>query len=336
MRQIFLDRVLITFLSILACLFIFVSHDFNTLLESWSVSLLAILPYILLSSILAAALKASRMELIISKYLKKRSLIAIPIASSLAVIAPLCACSVIPVITALLRSGAPLAPVMAFWVAAPIMDPEMFILMWPVLGLPLTIGKLIAAILTGMFAGFVAYSLSSRLSFQSPLKAGLTTPSCCNDDLCTEHSQVNYLFWKDRKQLNVFLKTSTETIWFLLRWLALAFLIEAIIVAYLDHNHVSQWLSHENGVIAYPLAALSGLPLYINGYAAIPLVNGMMDLGMSPGVALTFMIAGGASCIPAAIALWGVVNKYVFFAYLSVALVMAVVLGVIYQSLPLA
>jgi len=43
-------------------------------------------------------------------------------------LSPFCLCGVIPLIAALLSMGVPLAPVMAFWLASPIMDPSMFLL----------------------------------------------------------------------------------------------------------------------------------------------------------------------------------------------------------------
>ena len=48
------------------------------------------------------------------------------------------------------------------------------------------------------------------------------------------------------------------------------------------------------GTIA--LAALVGVPAYLNGYAAIPLVDAMLTQGMSPGAAMSFIIAGGVTC----------------------------------------
>jgi len=53
----------------------------------------------------------------------------------------------------LLASGVPLAPVMAFWLASPLMDPEMFILLSATLGLPFTIAKTVAAVAMGVFGG---------------------------------------------------------------------------------------------------------------------------------------------------------------------------------------
>ena len=49
-------------------------------------------------------------------------------------------------------------------------------------------------------------------------------------------------------------------------------------------------------------AAVFGAPAYLNGYAAVPLVDALMNQGMSKGAAMSFMIAGGISSIPAAIA----------------------------------
>ena len=61
-----------------------------------------------------------------------------------------------------------------------------------------------------------------------------------------------------------------------------------------------------------PMASGIGIPAYLNGYAAIPLVRGLMDIGMLPGAGLAFMIAGGVTSIPAAMAVYVAVNRTVF------------------------
>ena len=43
---------------------------------------------------------------------------------------------------------------------------------------------------------------------------------------------------------------------------------------------------------AIPLAAVVGVPAYLNGYAAIPLISGLLEMGMSGGAALAFAAAG--------------------------------------------
>ena len=75
------------------------------------------------------------------------------------------------------------------------------------------------------------------------------------------------------------------------------------------------------------LGALVGAPAYLNGYAAVPLVDALLAQGMAEGAAMSFVIAGGVSSIPAALAVWALVKPRVFAAYLGIALLGAVLAG---------
>ena len=86
------------------------------------------------------------------------------------------------------------------------------------------------------------------------------------------------------------------------------------------------------GIKPILLGALVGAPAYLNGYAAVPLVDALLAQGMSQGAAMSFVIAGGVSCIPAAIAVWALVKPRVFAAYLGFAVTGAVIAGVIWQA----
>ncbi len=87
----------------------------------------------------------------------------------------------------------------------------------------------------------------------------------------------------------------------------------------------------EGNAFAVPLSALVGIPTYLNGYAAIPLVAGLMDLGMSPGAAMTFITSGAVSSIPAAIAVYALVKKSVFALYAALGLTGSILAGYAYQ-----
>ena len=60
-----------------------------------------------------------------------------------------------------------------------------------------------------------------------------------------------------------------------------------------------------------------GVPAYLNGYAAIPTLNGLMELGMLPGAVMGFIIAGGISSIPAAMAVYALVKRPIFSVYIA-------------------
>ena len=87
----------------------------------------------------------------------------------------------------------------------------------------------------------------------------------------------------------------------------------------------------EGNAFAVPLAALVGIPSYLNGYAAIPLVAGLLDMGMSPGAAMTFITSGAVSSIPAAIAVYALVKKSVFALYALLGLTGSILAGYAYQ-----
>jgi len=57
---------------------------------------------------------------------------------------------------------------------------------------------------------------------------------------------------------------------------------------------------------------LVGAPAYLNGYAALPLVGGLIEQGMTPGAGLAFLVAGGVTSIPAAMAVWALARPPVF------------------------
>jgi hypothetical protein len=82
---------------------------------------------------------------------------------------------------------------------------------------------------------------------------------------------------------------------------------------------------------AIPLATVVGIPSYLNGYAAIPLVAGLLNMGMLPGAALAFVTAGAVSSIPAAIAVYALVKKPVFAIYLILGLIGSMLAGYAYQ-----
>ena len=82
---------------------------------------------------------------------------------------------------------------------------------------------------------------------------------------------------------------------------------------------------------AIPLAAAVGVPAYVNGYAALPLISGLVEMGMSSGAALVFATAGAVSSIPAAIAVRVPVRRSVFVLYLALGLGGAILSGGLHQ-----
>jgi len=291
--------------------------------------LLQIAPFLAISIGLAAYAKASGADNLIAKVFQGRPVQMVFAASLFGALSPFCSCGVIPLIAALLAMGVPLAPVMAFWLASPLMDPQMFLLTMGTLGLPFAVGKTAAALGIGLLGGFATLMLQRAGGFAMPLREGVGNGGCGAGSVRSE-GQVSWKFWQDGERREKFANEAWRTTLFLGKWLVVAFLLESVMLAYVPAEAIANLLGGDN-IWAIPLAAVVGVPAYLNGFAAIPLVAGLLELGMAPGAAMSFMVAGGVSCIPAAIAVFALVRLQVFAWYLGLALVGSLAAGLGFQ-----
>lgn len=289
-----------------------------------------IAPFFLMSVLAAAWTKATGLDRQIARAFTSRPMTAIFLAALFGAFSPFCSCGVIPIIAGLLGAGVPLAPVMAFWIASPLMDPQIFILMAAVFGLPFTLFKAAAAVVMGLAAGYGTHVLVARGAFADPLKGAVT--SCCGArKKALAGAPVEWGFWRDRERTALFRDESWATGWFLFKWLTLAFLVESLMVAYIPADQVGRWLGGGEWW-TIPAAVMIGVPAYLNGFAAIPTIDGLMDLGMAPGPAMAFMIAGGVTSIPAAMAVWALVKRGTFLWYIVLGLAGSLLAGLLAQA----
>ncbi len=287
------------------------------------------LPFFALAIGFAALAKATSADVLIAKVFSGNPLRAMLLAALFGAISPFCSCGVIPLIAAMLGAGVPLAPVMAFWIASPIMDPEMFILTSAGIGFNFALAKTFAAIAMGLFAGVSVLLIQRYGGLKSPLR-GAVIDGCSETCSNNEIRKVVWKFWNDPQRISAFKSEVLSIGIFLGKWLTLAFFLESLMLAYISSNWIAGYVGPENW-FAIPLAAIIGAPSYLNGYAAIPLVSGLMEIGMTPGAAMAFITAGAVSSIPAAIAVWALVKKSVFVLYLVLGLIGAMATGWIYQ-----
>ena len=68
----------------------------------------------------------------------------------------------------------------------------------------------------------------------------------------------------------------------------------------------------------------------MSGGLALPLVGGLIGQGMAPGAALAFLVAGGVTSIPAALAVFALARLPVFLAYLGFALAGSIAAGLVF------
>lgn len=340
----------------------FVWGEIIAILQFIGKAFLHLAPFLAISVPLAVALKRSGASESIRSRLGKNQILAVALATVIGAVSPLCSCGVIPVIAALLTSGVPLAPVMSFWLASPSMDPEILLLSAGSVGWQLAIWRLAATFVMSFGAGLIVIALEKRKIFGDEyLKPSIARPKAvpvqpaqlssvtfaphdcgCGPSLIVRSNSSSMggaacacagspkPDSRKRDSLNVILREAGRTAVTLALWMLLAFFLEALISRYFPTELVAGFLGSDVPW-AIPLAAVIGIPLYTTNLTALGIVSGLMAQGMGGGAALAFLIGGAVTTVPAMSAVWGIVKRRVFLAYLAFAIAGSLLAGYAYQ-----
>jgi hypothetical protein len=368
-------------------------NQLTTIAEFVIDAFLHVWPYLLVTIPLAVVARMSGVSKHIGRVFRARPVIAILLATAVGAFSPFCSCSVIPIISGLLLSGVPLAPVMSFWIASPSMDPEIFFLSVATIGWELAVWRLASTLILSLAAGFLTYymekknlfgqqilrtketpsskavwttvregwrTLKNRLrsSYHSGFGLVATTPSpvtvCCsagtetglqvavemnlpNTQGVTSHECGGGSTDADDGTCSVipapFINRLTKEIWdattMVVKFMILAFVLEALIELYIPSEWISGLLGRDNPW-AILVAAFLGVPAYTSNLTSLPMIGGLLSQGMDPAAGLAFLIAGPTTTLPAMAAVWGIVSRRVFSLYVAISLIGAILLGYLF------
>lgn len=107
---------------------------------------------------------------------------------------------------------------------------------------------------------------------------------------------------------------------------AVGFLINRLIPA--------EWISALFGsksIFSVPLAAVIGLPLYVNGDSSIPMIQSLMQSGVAPGAMLAFLITGPGTSAGVMAGIATIMKKKALGLYIAFLLAGAILLGYAYE-----
>jgi hypothetical protein len=332
-------------------------------------SIIHVWPYLLVTIPLAVWMNLSDYSKYFKVVMTKSPWLSILLATAVGAFSPFCSCGVIPVISALLIGGVPLAPVFAFWVASPSMDPEIFFLSVSVLGWKLAVWRLASTFALSIMAGVVAHflvksgyittfirskesktirpkaqtSLQSELlktkdylAFQKKQTVGLQISgmavACCAEKAepvtACSCSSVNEPA-NEKTFRQKLIKESLKSVWMITKFMGLAFFLNALINLYVPQEWIGQLLN-QKGFASVVIAAVLGVPVYTSNVTALPMVGGLLQLGLHPGAALAFLISGPLTTIPAMAAVYGITTRKVFGLYVAFSLFGSLLFGLLY------
>lgn len=206
----------------------------------------------------------------------------------------------------------------------------MFIITASGISLNFAIAKTIAAIGMGLGAGFAVSGLQKVGFLHQPLKRTQESTCCQTSFDANPKIEVVWRFWKTSERRSRFLDEIRENSIFLGKWMFFAFFLESLMIVYIPADWIVNIVGNKS-TFAIPLASVVGIPAYMNGYAAIPLISGLMEMGMTSGAAMAFITSGAVSSIPAALAVYALVRKPIFVLYIILGLSGSMLAGYIFQ-----
>lgn len=286
-------------------------------------SFLHIWPSLLITIPFAVAINLTGASKLINKALGKTPLISIFLATAIGAFSPFCSCGVIPVISSLLLGGVPLAPVMSFWIASPSMDPEIFFLSTTMLGLNLSVWRLASTFAISLLAGYLTHVAAQRgFIGAEALKFKPVAAPACSCEISGDAAAMT--IWN--RIPSEILKATLMVI----KFMGIAFLIAAIFKFFIPANLITSIIKGSESKQVF-IATLTGIPMYTSNLTALPLIGGLTGLGMNKGAALSFLIAGSTTTLPAMAAVWGLTKKRVFLLYVAFSVSGSLLAGLLFN-----
>jgi uncharacterized membrane protein YraQ (UPF0718 family) len=114
------------------------------------------------------------------------------------------------------------------------------------------------------------------------------------------------------------------------KYLLIALVLQALLKRYIPTEWVEAVLGRSQSWSVI-LSSFIGVPLYVNGISAVPVLKGLIDKGMNPGAVLAFLVAGPVMTVPSVVAVMALVRKQALYVYISVGLLGAILMGYGYQ-----
>ena len=281
-------------------------------------ALVAVAPLVVPGILIAAWVSASGAGGRIADRFDTGAVPAIIMASFVGALTPVCGVAVLPLMVGLLAAGVPLAPVMAFWLSSPITDPAMLAATAATLGFGFAVGKTIIAFALGVVGGLGTHHLTGTSWTAPALRDNGLVRSLGNRNGCCGPSGFDPAVWRSAARRRVFRQEAWATARLVIVCLTPAFAAEFWLNELLAPDALSAYLGAD-AWWAVPVTVLVGAPAYLDGYAALPLVRGLIDHGMSPAAAMAFLISGGVVSIWGAMAIFPVLRFRPFVLFLAFA-----------------
>ncbi|MCF8296222.1 MAG: SO_0444 family Cu/Zn efflux transporter [Saprospiraceae bacterium] len=235
-------------------------------------------PYLLLGFLIAGILHIYIKKEKITKYLGKKNIKTVIVASIFGIPLPLCSCGVIPTGISFYKDGASKGATVSFLISTPQTGMDSIMITYSLLGLPFAIIRPIVALISGVIGGILTNNFDKK-EIEKP--ADLE----CTNDNPAEHNQ--------NKLKLMFKYAFVEFMQDIAKWLIIGLLVAALIAVLIPDNFFEMYIG--NNYLSMLMILVVSIPLYVCATGSVPIVAVLLMKGLSPGAALVFLMAGPAT-----------------------------------------
>ena len=270
-------------------------------------------PYLILGCFVSGLLSIYLTVEIVQKYLGKKSITSVFLASLLGVPLPLCSCGVIPVSAYLSKHGASKGSVTSFLISTPQTGIDSIFITYGMLGPVFAIYRPIVAFISGIFGGSVVHMFDNNdTSVQV---------DDCSDDCCDENPSKSKLY----KILHYgFIRLPLDIV----NPLIIGIILSALIIVLIPSNYFDYVGS---GMLGMIIMLFLGLPTYVCATASVPIAFALYTKGFSLGAMLVFLMTGPATNITTMTVIYKVLGRKNLFIYLLSIIICSISAGLFFD-----
>ncbi|MCE7318699.1 permease [Campylobacter coli] len=254
----------------------------------------------------------------------------------LGALTPFCSCSTIPLLRAFLEAKVKLSVCLAYLFTSPLINPIIFSMLSIAFGLKLSLTYVVFLV----FLIFIVSFVFSKFKEESFLKH---IPKNTKSNIFTQttHNPSNFIFKQKSCCANTQDKPKNITINYkelfkeslknykkLLPYIVVAVFIGAFIHDFIPQEILQKYLNG-NEILSIVLAAFLGIFLYLRVETIIPIGLALLEMGISQGVIMSFLIAGAGCSLPELVLLKQMFKMKFLLLFIAIILSIAISFGML-------
>lgn len=254
----------------------------------------------------------------------------------LGALTPFCSCSTIPLLRAFLEARVKLSVCLAYLFTSPLINPIIFSMLSIAFGLKLSLTYVVFLV----FLIFIVSFVFSKFKEESFLKH---IPKNTKSNIFTQttHNPSNFIFKQKSCCANTQDKPKNITINYkelfkeslknykkLLPYIVVAVFIGAFIHGFIPQEILQKYLNG-NEILSIVLAAFLGIFLYLRVETIIPIGLALLEMGISQGVIMSFLIAGAGCSLPELVLLKQMFKMKFLLLFIAIILSIAISFGML-------